>query len=122
MSTTAFGRSCHRPLQIRAMKRVEAHAVDELGRPLDVPDGEVRGLARLQRPGLAEQAQRPRGFARDAGEALVDRHAEQRRGHVHGQQQRGERRGAGVASVASAMGTPCWRKRSIGGCFVSRMK
>ena len=28
---------------------------------------------------------------------LVDRQAEQRRGHVHGEQQRGERRGAGIA-------------------------
>ena len=54
-------------------------------------------FAGLQRAGLVAQAERARGLARHAGEALVDRHAEQRRRHVHGQQQRGQRRGAGIA-------------------------
>src|SRR4051794_31918718 len=60
------------------VKRVETHAVHELGRALDIPDGEVGALAGLQRAGLAGHAQRAGGLAGDAGEALVDRHAKQR--------------------------------------------
>ena len=41
--------------------------------------------------------ERPRRIPRHAGEAFLDGQPEQRRRHVHGEQQRGERRGAGIA-------------------------
>ena len=43
------------------------------------------------------EAQGARGFPGNAPQNLVDRQAEQRRRHVHGQQQGDERRGAGIA-------------------------
>ena len=54
----------HCPLQMRGMQRVEAHAVDELGRALDVPDREVGTICRppacrSRRAGRARG--RPRG-------------------------------------------------------------
>ena len=97
---TSPGRStivAHWPLQTRGMQRIEPHAVDQLGRPLDVPDGEVAALAGFQRADVVEPAERARRLARHAGKDLVDGQPEQRRGHVHRQQQRGERRGAGIA-------------------------
>ena len=71
--------------------------VDQFGRPLDIPDREVAGFAGLDGADVVELAERARGFAGDAGNAFLDREAEQRRRHVHGQQQRGDRRGAGIA-------------------------
>ncbi len=80
------------------VKRIEAHAVDELGRALDVPDREVGGLAGLQRAG--HRSCRP--SARAASRVTPARHSStvmrnKRRRHVHRQQQRGQRRRAGIA-------------------------
>lgn len=79
------------------MQRIEPHPINQLGGTLDVPDGEVAGLPGLQRADPVEAAERAGGFAGDAGQALVDGETEQRGRHVHRQQQRGERRGAGIA-------------------------
>ena len=79
------------------MQGVEAHAVDQVGRGLDVPDRQVAIHAGLQAPQALMAAQRPRGFAGEAGDAFVHGHAEQGGGHVHRQQRAGQRRGAGVA-------------------------
>jgi hypothetical protein len=35
------------------MERIEAHAIDKFGGTLDVPDGEIAGLAGLQRAAIA---------------------------------------------------------------------
>ncbi len=58
-------------------ERVEADAVDEFSRALDVPNGEIGILADFERAGLIENAQRPRCFAGDACDAFLDRHAEE---------------------------------------------
>lgn len=79
------------------VERVEADPVDEFGRALDVPDREIAGFSDLDRPGLIEPSERPGGVAGDGDHALLDGHAEQRRPHVHREQQRGERRRAGIA-------------------------
>ena len=84
-------------LEDAGMERVEADAVDELGRTFDIPDGEIGRLAGFQRAGLGKQAERAGRLAGGAGDAFLDRQAEERRRHVHGQQQRGQRRGAGIA-------------------------
>ena len=69
----------HRPLQTRRVQWVEAEPVDELGRPVDVPDREIAPFAGFERAGLARKAQRARAFAGHAGEAFVNGHPEQRR-------------------------------------------
>ena len=78
------------------MERIEAHVVDKLGRFFDVPDSEIALLSLFERADI-ESSQRTRCFSRNAGDALVHSQAEARRGHVHGKQKRGERRGAGIA-------------------------
>ncbi len=78
-------------------KRVEAHAIDELGRLADGPEAEIGALAGFQRADLAGKAKRPCRLARDAGQAFGNGEAEQGGAHVHRQQQRGQRRCAGVA-------------------------
>ena len=93
LAGSATDRSPPHPL----VQRIEPHPINQLGGTLDVPDGEVAGLPRLQRADPVEAAERAGGFAGDAGQALVDGEAEQRGRHVHRQQQRGERRGAGIA-------------------------
>src|SRR6185312_5900943 len=40
------------------VKRIEPNSVDELGRPLDIPDREVAGFTGVQTSGLVEQAER----------------------------------------------------------------
>src|SRR5882757_2704123 len=50
-----------------AVQRVEAHPVDELGRPVDIPDREIAIFTGLERAGLTDNAQRARSFARDTG-------------------------------------------------------
>ena len=98
------------------VQRIEADTIDELGRPLDVPDREIRPFAGFERPRLLGEAERARRIARDAGEAFVDRQAEQRRRHVERQQQRRQRRGAGIANRSRPpSGRPCWRKSATGG-------
>src|ERR1700745_3216646 len=72
-------------------------AIDELGWTLDVPDREVAVLAGFETADAVEQAESPGGFTRDAGDAFVDGEPEQRRPHVHGEQQRSERRRTRVA-------------------------
>ena len=67
-SSNGCGRSLIGP-STPGVQRVEAHAVDQLGRPLDVPDREVARLAGLERAGLAEPPERARRLARHAGEA-----------------------------------------------------
>ena len=52
------------------MERVEAHAVDEFGRALDVPDGEVGRFAGFQSAGLSKQSQRTRGTVKFRWEVL----------------------------------------------------
>ena len=79
------------------VKRIESHSVDQFGRPLDIPDREIAGFAGVQASGLLEQPERPRRLPCYRGNAFVDREAEQGRAHVHRQQQRGQRRSAGVA-------------------------
>ena len=41
------------------MQRIEAYAIDELRRPLDVPDGQIAPLAGFQRAGLSGEAEGP---------------------------------------------------------------
>src|SRR5215203_1945660 len=53
-----------------ALQRVEAHPVDQLGGPLDLPYGEIAIFACLERTSFTENTQRPRAFARHAGEAF----------------------------------------------------
>ena len=79
------------------MQGIEANAVHQLGRSLDVPDGKVAPLARLERADLSESTERPRRFAGNTGDDLVDREPEQGCRHVHDQKQRRDRRGPGIA-------------------------
>ena len=79
------------------MEGVEAHAVDELRRALDVPDREIAAFAGLEAADVGKQPERARGLPRHGGDALVDGEPEQGGAHVQGQQKRGQRRGAGVA-------------------------
>ncbi len=58
-------------------------------------------------PMLVQLAERARGFAGDAGDAFLDREPEQGRRHVHGQQKRGDRRGAGIAVGGNGNMAPC---------------
>ena len=76
---------------------VEANPVDELRRPLDIPDREIAIFAALETSDVIEASERARGLPRDGCDAFIDGQAKQRRAHVHRQQQRRQRRGAGVA-------------------------
>jgi hypothetical protein len=79
------------------VQRVEADAVDEFRRALDVPDREVARFSRFERADLAKTAERARRLAGRSGEAFLDGEAEQGRTHVHREEKRGQRRGARVA-------------------------
>lgn len=104
------------------MQRVEADAVDKLGRLGDVPNGKVGLLAGFQRADGVQLAQRTRGLAGDAGNAFFHGQRKQRRTMfmVSSSEVSGEV--PGLLSVASAMWVPCLRNSSTGGFFVSRMK
>src|SRR4051812_46463631 len=69
------------------MQRVVADAVDELRGAVDVPYREIATLAGLER---AHAVLMPQCAGRGAGntrDAFLDSHAEQRRGHVHHEQE-----------------------------------
>ena len=70
------------------MQRVEAHAVNQFRRAIDVPDGEIAAFAEFQRADIATPycACRMNG---DGGEAFLDGQTKQGRTHIHGQEQRG---------------------------------
>ena len=53
------------------MQRVEADAVNQFGRALDIPDSEITMPARFQRPDIVA-AERAGGNAGDAGKAAED--------------------------------------------------
>ena len=57
------------------MEGIEPHAIDKLGRPLDVPDRQIAGLARLERADLVREAKRARGVDGRPGEAFLGAHA-----------------------------------------------
>src|SRR5579871_6699925 len=78
-------------------QRVETHAIDEFGRVLDVPDRQIALLALFERAQPAEAPECARRFARDAGNALLHSQTKQSCPHVHGQQERRQRRSTGVA-------------------------
>jgi hypothetical protein len=69
------------------MQGIEPDTVDELGRSLDIPDGKIAPLALLKRADLSQSAERTRRFTGNAGHGLIDREPEQRRGHVHDDEQ-----------------------------------
>ena len=69
------------------MKRIKAKPINELGRALDVPDGEVAIFSGLDCADLAESAKRACGFARHRGNCLIEGQSKQRRGHVHDQEE-----------------------------------
>ena len=73
------------------VQRIETEAVDKFGGFADRPDGEVGVLASFQRAYAVELAERPGSLAGNPGDALLDGHRKQRRAHVHGQEQRGQR-------------------------------
>ena len=94
------------------MERVEAHAIDELGGPLDVPDREVAALAGLERADLG--AAGPSAWA--ALRVTPARHSSTvRRNSVaamfitSSSEVSGEV--PGLQSVAIAIGTPCVAQR-----------
>jgi hypothetical protein len=91
------------------MERVEAHAIDELGRLGDVPDREIAALARFERADGVEPAERARGRNRVAAMFIASS------GEVSGEV-------PGLQSVATAIGTPARRSASTGGRRVSRVK
>jgi len=95
------------------MERIEAHAVNEIRWPLDIPDGEVAELGRLERPDLVEAPQGPRSFPRDARDTSST--VRRKRGPMF-IASRSEVSGdvPGLQSVAP-MWVPCRRNRSIGG-------
>ena len=98
------------PLQMRRVQRVEAHAVDELGRALDVPDREVAALAGLQRAGLVRAGParaRPRACTPARHSSTVSRNRVAAMFMVSSSEVSGEV--PGLQSVASAIGTPCLR-------------
>ena len=102
------------------VQRIEADAIDQLGRPLDVPDREVAPLAGFERADLVEPAERARRLARDAGEAssTVSRNSVAAMFMVSSSEVIGEV--PGLLSVAIAIGTPWRRKASTGGSCFSR--
>ena len=63
---------------------------------MDPPESEVGALAHRQRAAVVE-AERPRGMAGHAGERLLGGQPEQVAGQIQDRQQRGDRRGAGIA-------------------------
>ena len=79
------------------MQRIEADPVDEFGGAIDIPDREIAPFAGLERTSFAEDTQRARTFPRHAGEAFGNGHPEQGCAHIHGQQQRRQRRTARIA-------------------------
>ena len=105
------GRHC--PLQTRRMQRIEADAIDQLGRPLDVPDREVAPTCRLR----ACRSRREPPSARAASRVTPARHSSTVRRNsvaamfmVSSSEVSGEV--PGLQSVASAIGTPC-RRNSV---------
>ena len=58
---------------------VEPHAVDQFRRPADVPQDEVGPFPGFERSHLIDEAECARGFARRAGNAFLDGHAEEGR-------------------------------------------
>ena len=104
------------------MERVEAHAVDEFGGALDVPDRQIGRLAGFQCAGLSQQSKRA-----GASRVTPARHSSTVKPNsvaamfmVKSSEVSGEV--PGLQSVATAILTPCWRNRAIGGFLVSRMK
>ena len=90
------------------VERVEAHAVDEFGRPLDIPDREVGALAGLQRAGLRRPGRAPRA----AWRVTPSRHSSTVMPNsvaamfmVSSSEVSGEV--PGLQSVATAIATPC---------------
>lgn len=75
---------------------VEAHAVDEVGRRLDVPHGQIAVQADGEPADPILATECACGFTGEAGDAFLHGHAEQGGGHVHRQQRAGQGRGAGV--------------------------
>ena len=86
------------------------------------PRSRDRNICRPRAAGLTEKTQCTRTFPRHPSEAFGNGHPEQRRAHIHGQQERCQRRAAGIAVGSSAMFTPWARNSSTGGFVVSRMK
>src|ERR1700709_414060 len=52
-------------------KRVAPERVEDLCRPLHIPDGEIAGLARLYRTNFVPKSERARRLARDTRQHLV---------------------------------------------------
>src|SRR3984957_2885372 len=78
------------------MQRVEAEPIDKLGRPIDVPYGEIGPFAGFEGSCLAREAKRAGRVAGGAGEAFVHREPEQSRRHVKREEERGHWRRARI--------------------------
>ena len=93
-------------LGLALVQRVEADAVGEFGGLINVPNREFRFFPDLQCSDLFSNAQSSGGLAGHSGKAFLRSHPKEGAGHVYAEQQRGQRRGAGIAVGGDGDGNP----------------
>lgn len=89
------------------MERVEANAINKLGRARHIPDSEISRFAGFDRAGFAKDSEGSSGLARCSGKRFPDCETEQCAGHVHRQKQGGERGRARIAVGSDSHANAC---------------